>query len=160
MRAVLTFAFAFAAFAAPTFAGEPTMHFAGPGSMYGNWYLREFVVASDGSDSFAKGDLPAGLLNLEETEGGRLSGTLEIHGRTVTLTGSVDYAGEGVTVRMSGAVVIEGVAYRESYFGYVMPSWSNADEQLPTLIGTTTRFDPAHPDAMGGTASFVAVHEF
>jgi hypothetical protein len=158
MRAVPALAFAF--LATPVLAGEPTMHFGGPGMMFGTWDLREFVVASDGSDSFAKGGLPQGLLTLEEADGGKLSGTLEIYDRTVTLAGTVDYAGEGVTVRMNGTVVIEGVTYRETYFGYVLPSWSNADEQLPTFIGTTTRFDPAHPDAMGGTASFVAVHEF
>jgi len=158
MRAVL--ALALAVLAVPAFAAEPTMHFSGHGAMSGNWYVREFVVSSDGSDSFAKGELPQGLLSLEEADGGKLTGMLTIHDRTVTLSGTVTYAADGVTVRMSGTVVIEGAAYSESYFGYVMPSWSNADEQLPTLIGTTTRFDPQHPDAMGGTASFVAVHEF
>jgi hypothetical protein len=53
MRAL--FALAVAVIAVPAFAAEPTMHFGGQGSMSGTWYLREFVVASDGSDSFAKG---------------------------------------------------------------------------------------------------------
>jgi hypothetical protein len=99
-------------------------------------------------------------LSLEEDDGGKLSGTLDIYDRTVALSGTAEYGTDGVTVRMSGTLVIEGVTYRETYFGYVLPSWSNADEQLPTFIGTTTRFDPRRPDAMGSTASFVAVHEF
>lgn len=158
MRAVL--ALGLVVLALPAFAAEPTMHFAQQGVMRGEWTVRNFIVASDGSDTFANGGLPRGALSLEEEDDGRVHGTLTIDGRVSELAGTVTYVQGGVTVRMSGDTVIGGTTYRETYFGYVLPTWANLDEQLDTLIGTVTRYNPADEFETGSARSFVAVHQF
>ncbi len=136
-------------------AAEPTAAVAQPEVFSGDWVYRSFLATPDA----AKLLNPLGITTFSLSEkDGVISGTRkgQKEGETFPLTGSADYQPNAVTFHLTGSAPSGGKSYTYTYFGYLMPTWSNADEQSHIIMGTATRTDPDAPDAMGSVTYFTA----
>jgi hypothetical protein len=157
---LLSFAFIVLIATAPAVAQEPYPMFPQGGALAGHWTYRYLAIGGDANEPLE--GLAAEQIDLELVEGvhGTVEGTLTEPNGTVRLTGSVTYAPEVATLRMTGEVEIEGTRYVDYYLAYLLPYWSSADGQLQTMAGRMTRIDPANPTGPAASIPFVAVQDF
>jgi hypothetical protein len=137
-----------------------------PSSLNGNWTYRSFLnnpqQVGDDKDAALALIFGEGNLTITVTSETLLRAVLDFGGGA-----AMDLYGE--LVQASGVspdvLIITGTGrtgtstdkWVYQYKGYVVPTWSEAVKQVPTIVGTVIRTIPHGSGTAGVTASFVIV---
>lgn len=129
----------------------------------GKWTYRSFrndptLVGDDAARALAL-ILGEGVLDFDEEQDGRFTGGLGLGpGYALALSGTV--ADDGFAITGIGLDGTPTAGWRYDYRGVAAPSWPDAKDQAPCLLGTLIRVKAHGPNSPAGyTASFVAVRQ-
>lgn len=133
--------------------------------LVGKWTYRSYrnqTALVDGDAARALALLfGEGVFDLHETEG-QVTGALGMGtDYALTITGGSTQPALGLGQFSLIGLGLDGTptaGWRYDYKGVVTPSWPNAVDQVPALVGTVIRVNPHGPNSPAGvTASFIAV---
>ena|SRR5215208_5502225 len=126
----------------------------------GRWTYRSFHYDPDPTREFNDLRFSTGTLVLDETEYGRLSGSLGGEGWSLDQAGGYTY-GDPFAFRFQGSGDIGGERWVYDYVGYLAPIRPNGVDERPAIVGSVIRTVP-HSDGQakaGYVASFIAVKQ-
>ena len=121
----------------------------------GRWTYRSFHNDPELSRPFG-----TGTLVLDESDYGRLSGSIGGEGWNLSLAGGYTY-GNPFALRFQGSGYISGERWVYDYVGYLVPIWPNGVDQRPAIVGSVIRTVPHNNGQApaGYVASFIAVKQ-
>ena len=129
----------------------------------GKWTYRSFrndpaLIGDDSGRALAL-ILAEGVLDFDEEQDGRFTGGLGLgSGYALALSGTV--ADDGFTITGVGLDGTAMAGWRYDYRGMAAPSWPDAKDPAPCLLGTLIRVKAHGPNSPAGyTASFIAVRQ-
>lgn len=124
----------------------------------GTWSYRSLINNPDLGVDFNDLRFGAAELKIVQTGAGKIGGSLGGPGWMLDLDGAA-IVGTPTTLRWQGRGLINDEEWVYDYLGYLVQSWPDGVDQVPTIVGTVIRTVP-HSGGQakaGYTATFYAV---
>lgn len=126
----------------------------------GTWTYRSLLNNPDLSQDFDKLEFGRGTIEIQETDGNVLTGTIGGPDWSLALHGAFGF-GSPMQVRFQGKGLVSGEQWVYDYLGWLVPVWPNSDTSLQraAIVGSVVRTIP-HGSGDGGTAPAGVVASF
>lgn len=138
------------------FAAEPadkTVAASAANTLAGQWVYRSLKNIADPDVEIGTMKLLVAVIDIPPFSGTHFTGVMTAteHGKDVRHVLEGDVQGDRFTMRATqGNQTTEGWVY--DYTGWVVPSWKDGKNQVPTFVGSVMRVT-AHPFPGGGTSA-------
>ena len=126
----------------------------------GTWTYRSFLRDSDINTEFNDLKFGVGIIKIDDSDSGTISGTLGGSGWSLVLNGRYSL-GNLAEIRFQGKGEINGEIWTYDYLGHLSPSWPNGIDETPAITGTIVRTTDhsAGKSPAGFVAAWIAIKQ-